>query len=133
MTSVPKEEQKFRTVKALIKKGPSLRDLELALTDPKPLGCHRETKFQLDRFIHEGDCREGHRMRSISSVINAIIRGMARLGDDRHGFLNNYYWRITGGTEMGQFGSLEKGGVDFTIENYSPITRKGEIYFYIPE
>jgi hypothetical protein len=124
MTSKQKPEPGKKIVSAHIKRGPALYALIKAVTDPHPLGSYRTTKLELTRYISSGN---------IGSIINAVLRGMTRTGKDPKGFLNDYLWQITGGTELGQFGNTEGGGINFAIEEYSPITRRGVIYFSIPD
>jgi len=108
-------------VKAFIKNGPGLRELEFAVTDPCPNGTNRSTKFEFD----EKDCQ-------IIPVINSILDGMTRIIKEPHCSWNDFLWKITGKTKI-CFCSHPGINYDATFEivNYSPLKRKGEIYFTI--
>lgn len=98
---------------AEIVSGPSLRELELALTDPRPIptGNLRAVRFNIKKS----------KRRALQLVAQHIM-GLRRSKSDPAGDSNSFIWTVSG-----------KGSLNLEIVNfeaiYSPITRKGNIKF----
>lgn len=103
----------------IIIRGPGLRELDLACTDPYPNGNSRMLQFLMDKETSK-----------IVPVINSTdIFGMMRRWRDPDGDLNTFIWSVCGKTKI-HFGSPGAECEVIFVVDYSPLTRRGRIRFF---